>query len=56
MLKTFNLGIGMTLVCDPAGAQAILRHLAGFKLAAYPIGRIVTGGSATVRYENQVSW
>jgi phosphoribosylformylglycinamidine cyclo-ligase len=56
MLKTFNVGIGMTLVCAPAGAEAIVGHLAKFNLAAYPIGRIVEGGAAAVRYENRVSW
>lgn len=56
MLRTFNCGIGMTIVCAPAAADHIIRHLAGFKLAAYPIGQIVPAGTAVVRYENRVSW
>ena len=55
MLKTFNLGIGMTMVCAPHAAEAIIRHLAGFNLNAYPIGTIVDG-TAAVRYEGKVSW
>jgi phosphoribosylformylglycinamidine cyclo-ligase len=56
MLRTFNCGIGMTIVCAPEGAAAIVKHLVDFKFAAYPIGRITGGGNATVRYENRVAW
>jgi phosphoribosylformylglycinamidine cyclo-ligase len=56
MLRTFNCGVGMTIVCAPAAAAGIVSHLAGFKMAAYPVGEIVAGGSAVVRYENRVSW
>jgi phosphoribosylformylglycinamidine cyclo-ligase len=56
MLRTFNLGVGMTLVCAPAGTAAIMAHLARFNLAAYPIGQVAAGGSAVVRYEGQVAW
>ncbi len=56
MLKTFNLGVGMTLVCAPAAVDAITRHLAQHHLAAYPIGRIIAGGTAVVKYENRVNW
>jgi phosphoribosylformylglycinamidine cyclo-ligase len=56
MLRTFNMGIGMTLVCAPGAVAAITAHLAKFKLAAYPIGQIVAGGKAVIRYENRVTW
>jgi phosphoribosylformylglycinamidine cyclo-ligase len=56
MLRTFNMGIGMTLVCAPGAVAAITAHLAKFKLAAYPIGQIVEGGKAVIRYENRVTW
>ena len=56
MLRTFNCGIGMTIVCAPAATEQITRHLASFKLAAYPIGYIVPAGTASVRYGNRVSW
>ncbi|MCL2646651.1 MAG: phosphoribosylformylglycinamidine cyclo-ligase [Phycisphaerales bacterium] len=55
MLKTFNMGVGMTLVCAPDATASIISHLAAFNLAAYPIGSI-TQGSATVRYQGQVQW
>jgi phosphoribosylformylglycinamidine cyclo-ligase len=56
MQRTFNLGVGMTLVCAPAAIPAITAHLAKFNLAAYPIGQIVTGGTAIVRYEKSLTW
>jgi phosphoribosylformylglycinamidine cyclo-ligase len=55
MLRTFNCGTGMTLVCDPAGAARITAHLASQGMKAYPIGRIVKG-TAVVTYEKSVSW
>jgi phosphoribosylaminoimidazole (AIR) synthetase len=55
MLQTFNCGVGMTIVCPPAGAEAIIDHLAGFKLEAYPIGTIVPG-QAVVEYTNEPRW
>lgn len=56
MLRTFNCGIGMTIVCAPDASASIVSHLNNFKLAAYPIGQIVSGGSAQVRHENRVQW
>jgi len=55
MLRTFNLGIGMTIVCRPSAADAIVKHLAGFDLTAYPIGEIVSG-KAVVSYRGNVAW
>ncbi len=55
MLKTFNCGIGMTIVCSPTAAAPITQHLATFNLNAYPIGTITTG-HATVHYAGQASW
>jgi phosphoribosylformylglycinamidine cyclo-ligase len=56
MLRTFNVGIGMTLVCAAGAVAGITGHLAQFELGAYPIGKIVGGGAAVVRYENGVRW
>jgi len=55
MLKTFNMGVGMTLVCSPAAAPAILAHLASHNMAAYEIGQIVPGDGKIV-YEGTIQW
>ncbi len=55
MLKTFNCGIGMTIVCSPAVVESVVSHLKPFGLGAYPIGTIVAG-DATVTYKNSVQW
>jgi phosphoribosylformylglycinamidine cyclo-ligase len=55
MLKTFNCGIGMTLVCAEGAVEGIVGHLAGFGLGAYRIGSI-TEGNGMVRYAGQVVW
>jgi phosphoribosylformylglycinamidine cyclo-ligase len=56
MLRTFNCGIGMTIVCTPAAVDFIIRHLATADLHAYTIGAITPNGTATVHYENRVAW
>jgi phosphoribosylformylglycinamidine cyclo-ligase len=55
MMKTFNLGVGMTIVCSAGAAGGIAAHLAGQGMEAYAIGKIV-GGSAVVGYEGRVVW
>jgi phosphoribosylformylglycinamidine cyclo-ligase len=56
MLRTFNCGIGMTIVCSPGAAAAITEHLSRQGMGAYPIGTIVGKGSGMVRYEGSVRW
>ncbi len=55
MLKTFNCGVGMTVVCKAGVAAGIVEHLKGFGFGAYEIGRSVAG-SGVVRYEGGVNW
>jgi phosphoribosylformylglycinamidine cyclo-ligase len=55
MLRTFNCGIGMTIVCGPAAVNQITTHLKGFGLASYAIGTI-TPGKGEVHYKNSVTW
>ncbi len=44
MFRVFNMGIGMVLVVDPAGAGEVLQILAGQKQRAAPIGTVQAGG------------
>ncbi len=41
MMSTFNMGIGMALVCRPRDAQRVQRLMARARLNAWPIGTIV---------------
>jgi phosphoribosylformylglycinamidine cyclo-ligase len=43
MLRTFNCGVGLTVVAAPHAAPEIVAHLNRF-YPAYPIGRILPGG------------
>jgi phosphoribosylformylglycinamidine cyclo-ligase len=50
MLRTFNLGVGLALVCRARDASAVLAHLAKHGERAYRIGEIVAGsGIVAVR-------
>lgn len=43
MLRTFNMGIGLTLVCQPEMVQTVLDHLYECGEQAYVIGDILSG-------------
>jgi phosphoribosylformylglycinamidine cyclo-ligase len=56
MLRTYNMGVGMTLVADPAAVEPIRSHLAEHGVESYPIGEIVPGekrvaSRGTIRWE-----
>ncbi|HKZ80683.1 MAG TPA: phosphoribosylformylglycinamidine cyclo-ligase [Pyrinomonadaceae bacterium] len=47
MYRTFNMGVGMVIVCAPADAATITAHLAERKTHCYQVGCVV-GGDKTV--------
>lgn len=55
MLRTFNLGVGMTLVCRERNADAVLEHLRAAGETAYRIGEIVPG-SGIVQCRGEVPY
>jgi phosphoribosylformylglycinamidine cyclo-ligase len=55
MLRTFNMGVGMTLVVEASAAEQVTRHLSGQGCESYPIGRI-TKGLKQVVYEGKLNW
>ena len=40
MLRTFNMGIGLTAVCSPDAVAETVRHLADNRCESFPIGAI----------------
>ena len=43
MLRTFNLGVGLTVVCRPENKDEIIKHVKANGINAYEIGKIVKG-------------
>jgi len=55
MARTFNLGVGLTLVSEPKAGDLIGAHLAKQGYESYEIGEIVKG-DRTVRYRGKFTW
>jgi phosphoribosylformylglycinamidine cyclo-ligase len=43
MYRTFNMGVGMVIVCAPQDRQAITLHLSDPKAECFEVGRVVEG-------------
>jgi len=55
MLRTFNLGAGMTIVAAPSATQAIRKHLSRRGVETLLIGQIVPGEKKVV-FSNRLKW
>ena len=47
--KTFNMGVGMSVICDPADADRVRELLAAEGLETFPMGEVVAG-TGVVQY------
>lgn len=56
MLRTFNMGVGMTVVASEAAAERICGHLAAEGCEAWPIGRVAAGCGGGVVYDGRLRW
>jgi len=55
MMRTFNMGVGMTLVADPSAIEEIREHLAARGCNSYIVGEIIEG-SQTVKFKGKLNW
>ena len=55
MLRTFNLGVGLAIVCAEASVDSVLSHVRGHGIGAYVIGRTVEG-SGKVLTSGSLNW
>ena len=53
MVRTFNMGVGLTLVVAADSVEQTIQHLAAHDCRAYPIGEI-TAGAKKVDYSGQL--
>jgi len=52
MMRTFNMGVGMTMVVKRGFEQTAINHLTGLGCEAYPIGTIVPGQKKVLYHGN----
>ena len=55
MMRTFNLGVGLALICASDSAQRFAEHLHAQGFEAWPIGEIVAG-DGKVELGGQIGW
>ena len=54
MLRTFNLGVGVTIVVDPKITNEVINHLFN-NFDTYRIGKIIEGNK-TVETYSKINW
>lgn len=55
MLRTFNMGVGLVIVCKSDNSQKIMDHIKKYGVNSYVIGEI-TPGNKTVKTQNNIKW
>ena len=50
MMRAFNMGVGMVIICAPEDREEIMAHCAQRGEACDEIGRVYSGGTRKVRY------
>jgi phosphoribosylformylglycinamidine cyclo-ligase len=48
MYRTFNMGVGMVIVCSPANAGAVAAHLRDRGDSCYEIGKVIAGNREVI--------
>ncbi len=55
MLKTYNMGVGLTIIVDRKSAATIASHIRKHGHGCYPIGAITRGGGV-VAFHGNIQW
>ncbi len=55
MMRTYNMGVGLTVVVSPKSAERIQKHIQDHGHDCYPIGKIIKG-SGKVTFTGSVQW
>jgi phosphoribosylformylglycinamidine cyclo-ligase len=55
MLRTFNMGVGMTAVVRPSFAEDAIAHLKNFGVGSYQIGKTIKGDRG-VNFISELQW
>jgi phosphoribosylformylglycinamidine cyclo-ligase len=55
MLRTFNMGVGLAVVCSPELVQEVFMHLKQHDCECYPVGTIKQG-SGSVLFQGGLVW
>ncbi len=55
MIRTFNMGVGMTIVAKETAIERIRKHLSGKGCDSYVIGQIIAGDKKVV-YRGKLGW
>ncbi len=55
MLRTFNMGVGITAVVKKSFVKEVIHHLERFNIDSYQIGQITTGNKQVI-FNKQLSW
>ncbi len=55
MLRTFNMGVGITAVVRKEFAEEVMAHIKAQGVEAYEVG-IITEGDKTVQFTGQLNW
>lgn len=56
MIRTFNLGVGMTVIVRPENAATVIKEIKKHRIDCYEIGTIAKNGSQTVKMQNRLQW
>ena len=55
MLRTFNMGVGLAVVCSPNSTESVTQHLIDQGCLTWEIGKVVDG-SKSIQFRGKLNW